>query len=107
MVEDYLSEREQAEALRNWWNENWRWIVGGLVLGFAVLGGYNYYTNYREQKALSAARVYQDLEAAIAKQDAEQSTQLLTTLTSTYGSSAYAQQGRLAVAKVRVEAGKN
>ena len=27
MVEDYLTDREQEEALRNWWRENWRWIL--------------------------------------------------------------------------------
>ena len=39
MVEDYLTDRDQEEALRNWWRENWRWILGGVVLGLALLGG--------------------------------------------------------------------
>ena len=27
MVEDYLTDRDQEEALRNWWRENWNWIL--------------------------------------------------------------------------------
>ena len=36
MVEEYLTDRDQEEALRNWWKENWRWIFGGIVLGLAL-----------------------------------------------------------------------
>ena len=43
MVEEYLTDRDQEEALRNWWRENWRWILGGIVLGFALLGGWQYW----------------------------------------------------------------
>jgi predicted negative regulator of RcsB-dependent stress response len=40
MVEDYLSDREQEEALRAWWRDNWRWILGGIALGVALLFGW-------------------------------------------------------------------
>ena len=43
MVDDYLSDREQEEALRNWWRENWRWILGGVVLGLGLLAGWQYW----------------------------------------------------------------
>ena len=37
MVDEYLSEREQAEQLRRWLRENWIWLVAGVAL---TLGGY-------------------------------------------------------------------
>src|SRR5688572_443883 len=32
MVDEYLSEREQAEQLRHWLRENWIWLVAGVPL---------------------------------------------------------------------------
>ena len=32
MVDEYLSEREQAEQLRHWLRENWIWLVAGVAL---------------------------------------------------------------------------
>ncbi len=43
MVEEYLTDRDQEEALRNWWRENWSWILGGIVLGLVLLGGWQYW----------------------------------------------------------------
>jgi predicted negative regulator of RcsB-dependent stress response len=35
-VED-LSEKEQLEIMRTWWQENGRYVIGGIVLGTALL----------------------------------------------------------------------
>src|SRR5262245_44152735 len=80
MVEDYLSEREQAEALREWWKENWRWIVGGVALGFALLIGWTQWNAYRDARAEDAAKHFEDVKAALAKQDVEGASRLLTEL---------------------------
>jgi len=106
MVDDYLSEREQAEALRNWWNENWRWLVGGIALGFALLGGWKYWETYRTQRGEAAAKSYAALGAAVTANDATKIEQQLSELAKEHGSSPYVQQGRLLLAKSRVEAGK-
>jgi predicted negative regulator of RcsB-dependent stress response len=106
MVDDYLSDREQEEALRNFWRENWRWIVGGVVLGLAVLGGIKYYQTYRDRSAAEAGKLYEDLQVALAKPDMEQAASVLATLTADHELSAYTQQGRLLLAKSHVEAGK-
>ena len=47
MVEDYLTDRDQEEALRNWWRENWKWILAGVALGLGLLAGYQYWQTYR------------------------------------------------------------
>jgi predicted negative regulator of RcsB-dependent stress response len=106
MVEDYLSEREQAEALRNWWNENWRWLIGGIALGFVLLGGWKYWESYRTQRGESAAKSYAEIEAAVKTNDAAKIEQQLTELAKEHGASPYVQQGRLLLARTRVEAGK-
>jgi predicted negative regulator of RcsB-dependent stress response len=106
MADDYLSDREQEEALREWWRDNWRWIIGGVVLGLALLGGWRYWQVYRDQRADAAAKLYVDVQGALQSRNVEKAAEVLKNLASDYGSSAYTQQGRLLLAKAHVEAGK-
>ena len=106
MVEEYLSDREQEEALRSWWRENWRWILGGIALGMALLYGWNYFQTYREERAFRAAKLYAEIEAAVNGDNADKAGQLLNGMTSDFDSSAYAQEARLLVAKSHVNHGK-
>ena len=102
MADDYLSDREQEEALRNWWRENWRWILGGVVLGFAILVGWQVWKSYTTKQGEQAASLYEEYQAAGA--DADKSQASFDKLVSEYPSSAYAMQARLLQAKKNVEA---
>ncbi|MGH8177310.1 MAG: YfgM family protein [Steroidobacter sp.] len=106
MADDFLSDREQEEALRDWWRENWRWIIGGVVLGLALLAGWRYWEVYRDQRAAEAAKLYAEFQGALQTRDVDQATRLLTDLTQKHEGSAYAQQGRLLLAKTHVDGGK-
>lgn len=106
MVDDYLSDREQEEALRNWWRDNWRWIVGGVVAGVAILIGWNSWQSHRERSAVVAAEVYSQLQSAVDAQDLDAANTHLNQLTSDHSGLGYVQQGRLLVAKLHFDAGQ-
>lgn len=106
MVEDYISDREQEEALRQWWRENWRWILGGVVLGLALLGGWRFYQSYSERQAHKAAELYTEVETALQAQNADKAAQALGNLSGEFDASAYAQEARLLIAKSHVGNGK-
>lgn len=106
MVEDYLNDRDQEEALRNWWRENWKWILAGVALGLGLLAAYQYWQGYRGQQAGNAAKLYADFQKAMAGNDLEQASRLLTDLTAEHDTSAYTQQGRLLLAKRDADAGR-
>lgn len=106
MVDELLSDDEREEALREWWRDNWPWIIGGVVLGIALLIGWNQWGNYRERRASQASALFQEVEAAASANDAVKAQDALKRLTGDADSSAYAQQARLLVAKLQVEAGK-
>jgi predicted negative regulator of RcsB-dependent stress response len=106
MVEDYLSDREQEEALRAWWRDNWRWIIGGIVLGIALLGGYFQWKDYRARQAGEANAQYEKVRVAAQQNKLEDAQAGLAPLVADHASSPYAQQARLLVAKLQVEAGK-
>ncbi|HEY7640133.1 MAG TPA: tetratricopeptide repeat protein [Steroidobacteraceae bacterium] len=106
MVEEYLTDRDQEEALRNWWRENWKFILAGIAIGLAGLGGYTYYQKYRDAQADHAAKVYADFQKALASNDDTQAGKLLDSLAGDHATSAYTQQGRLLLAKRHTEAGR-
>ena len=106
MVEDYLTDRDQEEALRNWWRENWRWILAGIVIGLGGLGGWSYFQKYRGAQADHAAQVYADFHKALDSNDDTQAGKLLDSLAGDHASSAYTQQGRLLLAKRHADAGR-
>jgi predicted negative regulator of RcsB-dependent stress response len=106
MVEEYLTDRDQEEALRNWWRENWRWILGGVVLGLALLGGWQYMKLHQAQRADSAAKLYSDFRGALDRNELDAATRSLATLSADHDKSPYTQQSRLLLAKKHVEANK-
>lgn len=106
MAEEYLSDDEREEALREWWRENWSWILGGVVLGVALLVGWRYWETHRLQSAEGAADLYRDIQTALNAKDVTKAEGLLNELVADSKSGAYTQQARLLLAKVQVETGK-
>jgi predicted negative regulator of RcsB-dependent stress response len=106
MVEEYLTDRDQEEALRNWWRENWRWILGGIVLGLVLLGGWQYMKVRSAQQAAAAAKLYTDFRAALDRNELDAANRSLATLSADHDESPYTQQSRLLLAKKHVEADK-
>ena len=106
MVEDYLTDRDQEEALRTWWRENWSWILGGVVLGLALLGGWQYWKIHTANTATAAAKLYEDFRGALDRNELDAANRSLGTLAADYKKSPYTQQGRLLLAKKHVDEGK-
>jgi predicted negative regulator of RcsB-dependent stress response len=106
MVDDYLSDREQEEALKAWWRDNWRWIFGGIALGVAVLVGYFQWQAYRERQGIAASALYEKVSAAAERRQLDEAIAALAPLAADHDSSPYANQARLLVAKLQVDAEK-
>ena len=64
MVDEYLSEREQAEQLRHWLAANWLWMAAGVLLVVGGWYGYRWWLSEKSEKSLAAeARFTAMLEA--------------------------------------------
>lgn len=101
-MDDYLSEKEQVERLRQWWRDNGWFLVGGAALGGLALLGWNQYVAYQARTAEKAAAVYESIQQAIAAPNLEQASALLKQMRADYPSAAYTHQASLAVARAEV-----
>jgi predicted negative regulator of RcsB-dependent stress response len=102
-VDDYLSEQEQVQRLREWWRENGWFIVGGVVLGVGGLFGWNQYQSYLTSRAEAASALYLALQTTVDDGDEDEAVALFDQLSAEYAKTPYADQGGLAMARLFME----
>jgi predicted negative regulator of RcsB-dependent stress response len=103
MVDEYLTDDEQAEALKSWWRENWAWVFSGIVLGIGLLAGWGYYQRYTAEKSEAAAKALDEFATAQAV-DKTKADALFKELTDKYAATPYATQAQLLEAQQAVDA---
>lgn len=106
MVDELLSDDEREEALRQWWRENWRWILAGILVGIGMLVGWRYWQNHKVQRSEDAAQLYGDVQTALNDNDIGKAEAVLKQLETEIDATAYTEQAQLLLAKAHVEAGE-
>lgn len=101
-MDDYLSDKEQLDRVRQWWRENGWFLLGGVALGLLALYGYNQYFAHLDRRSEEAAVLYQSLEQATAGNDAARASSLLEQLRADHPDHAYTQQGMMLVARTEL-----
>lgn len=106
MAEDYLTDDEQLENVKRIVAENWVWVVGGVVLGAALIFGYRYYESFRNDRALRAAAQFDDMTTALEQNDTAKARQIANGLIKDFPASPYADQAQLLNARLSVDGGQ-
>lgn len=104
-MNDYATDEEQIDAIKQWWNENGKFVLGGIALGIAGLVGWSQYSEGQREAAQAASGQYDLLLAAIDTSDADGIERAADVLRSQHGDSAYAGQAELLLASFHVEQG--
>ncbi len=103
MMEVYNSDEEQVEALKRWWKANGTSIIAGVVVGIAIIGGWNFWKSNQEQKALQASAMYEQLLQATKEDKSETVIKISEALTKEFDSTPYAELGLLLGAKAKIQ----
>jgi len=106
MVDEYLDEREQAEQLKQWFKENWLWLVAGVGLGLGGLYGWQGWNAHLDRRSQEAGALFASMLEAFERNDRTRGSELAGQISGDYGSTAYADQATLVVARVQAEAGE-
>jgi predicted negative regulator of RcsB-dependent stress response len=98
-VDEFLTDKEQVERLREWWRENGWFLIGGAAIAILGFYGYRQYDAHQVRQAEQASAIYQNLKTAVDENKSTDVDALLAQLRSDYASTAYTQQAGLLVAK--------
>ncbi len=98
-MELYESEEQQVEALKQWWKENGRGIIFGLVLGLGGVGGWGLWQDRTHARAEAASIRYEQLLQAMERKDAAAVTEHGERLLADFSDTGYAPLTRLLLAK--------
>lgn len=98
-MDEYLTEKEQIQRIKQWWRENGWFLIGGALLAGALYFGYNQYQAYQHRIAEEAAAIYQELLQVVADDNRAEADELLARLENDYASSAYTDQAHLLIAQ--------
>jgi len=102
-----LTEKEQLEELKAWWRENRTMILGGVALGIAGIAGFRMYSAQQVESALEASTQYEALIREVGENDLEPAREIAATIFDDYAGTVYADQARLAMARLYMDAGRD
>ncbi|MCB1752136.1 MAG: tetratricopeptide repeat protein [Gammaproteobacteria bacterium] len=105
MVDATLSEEEQVEALKKWWKENGRSVVGGLVLGLGAVFGWRYWVDYQSGVAQQASVQLVELNQLVATGKGDLARAQAKRIIEKFQGSTYAVFAALHLAKLMQESG--
>jgi len=99
-VDEFLTDDEQADRAKQWLRENGVFVVSGVVIGLAVLFGWQRWDTYQLVQSGEASVVWEQLRGAIEGERFNEADETLALLASDYASTPYLDLGRLAVARM-------
>ncbi len=101
-MDEFLSEKEQLAQLRQWWGDNGMFIIAGLVVGVAVLVGWNQWKQYLETRANEGSEAYTAMTEALENAVPVTAMEVGARLISEYQDTPYADLAAFALAKYHV-----
>lgn len=102
-MDDLLSEKEQIDQMRVWWSEYGSYVIGGVVLGAAILFGWNYVQKTERDAKYAASALYDDLANVVVDANVEEAEAIAGQLAVDYPDSNYAAQARFALARLYMD----
>jgi predicted negative regulator of RcsB-dependent stress response len=106
MADDIIDSHEQSERAREWLQKNGSSIVMGILLGLALLLGWQRWQQSSVDHRAEAMVKFDDLQAAVDKDDAELAGKLGDDLRKNYGDTPHAALAALELAEMQLKAGK-
>ena len=104
-MEIYDTEEEQLEAVKRWWKENGQSTIIGLLLGIAVILGWNFWQDHKKAQGEQASALYSQLIQAIGADKKESAEKLAEQIREQYPKTQYAAYSGLFLAKIKVQQG--
>jgi predicted negative regulator of RcsB-dependent stress response len=103
MADDIIDAHEQSERARQWLQKNGSSIIMGILIGLAVLLGWQRWQQSSVNHRAEAMVKFDDLQAAVDKDDKELASKLVEDLRKNYGDTPHAALGALELAEMHLK----
>lgn len=101
----YETEEEQVKALKQWWQDNGRAVIIGLVVGVGGIVGWQYWQTEQLNQALQASDLYQKLVTEM-QQPGAQAIETAHTLQAEYPKTPYSDLAGFQQAQAQLATGQ-
>lgn len=103
-MDHYVTDKEQVQQIREWWNSSGKWLVLAVLVGLLVSAGYRYWKGYQVRRTETASRLYDAVMLASSKQQFGVERQYVAQLQKSYGASIYTSFATLQLSHDQVAA---
>jgi predicted negative regulator of RcsB-dependent stress response len=102
----YRTDDEQVEAIKKWWKENGTSVVGGIALGFAAIGGWQWWQSHQLGQGEAASMIYDTMRQSVRTGQVDLALENGRRLVGEYSGSAYAAFAAFDMARLAYERGE-
>ncbi|MHB8425611.1 MAG: YfgM family protein [Gammaproteobacteria bacterium] len=106
-MDEFLSDKEQAERLKKWWLDNYKSILAGIIIAIVIIFGWRYWQHRVQTRSVTASTLYRQMTALLAASSGPQALQIANQIINNYGDTPYASQSALAMAQYDAATGKH
>ncbi|WP_426788094.1 YfgM family protein [Xanthomonas campestris] len=104
-IDDLLDEHEQGERVRSWLRKNGAGLIGGVLLGLALILGWQWWQKRNTNASVEANARYEAVVKSIQGKDLDKAAKDIVALDDGKGG-VYAELAALRLAKAQMDAGK-
>jgi predicted negative regulator of RcsB-dependent stress response len=101
-----LEEQEQLDQLKAFWKQYGNLITWTLILALAGFTGWTLWNNWRQEQAVKAGALYDELDKAVQAGDTEKTARVFADMKERFPGTGYTQQGALLAAKLQFDKGQ-
>jgi len=102
-VDIHLTEEEQVEAIKKWWKDNAKSIIGGVLIGLAVIYGGRTWFEQKNDSVEQASATYQSMMQDMEQGNSASAADKASLLLGQYSDTPYSVLAALNMAKIKVE----
>jgi predicted negative regulator of RcsB-dependent stress response len=102
-VDDLQSEKEQLEEMRQWWSDNGRYVIGGIVIGAGLLFGWNNYQSSKLVAQSEASALFESLAGHVDDGDVDDAALVADQMALDFADTSYTAQSKLGMARLYMD----
>ncbi len=104
-MSEFITDNDRVESIKKWWDKNGTALIIGIVVGLALIYGWQAWQKYQAKQAIEASQAYQTLITTDSNSSQAQIDQA-NAIIKQFPRSPYAALSSLVKAKVDVSRGK-